>query len=96
MDESVVGVLWGFLRENCLPRECEVEYGGDTNLFETGIIDSAGVLAFVAFIEQVYGFSIPDEDLLPENLKSVDAAARYIQARLKVRLHGADSEPGHV
>lgn len=96
MDENISGILWEFLRENCLPRECDVVYGDDDNLFEAGIIDSAGVLAFVAFIESVFGLSIPDEDLLPENLKSVAAATRYIEARRRAGPGAAVSEIPHA
>jgi acyl carrier protein len=96
MDENVSEVLWEFLRENCLPRQCDVVYGDDDNLFEAGIIDSAGVLAFVAFIEGVYGLSIPDEDLLPENFKSVATATRYIGARRRAGSGAAVSEPPHA
>ncbi len=93
MSEDIAGDLWEFLRENCLPRHGRFDYDDGTNLFEKGVIDSAGVLAFVGFIEETYGLSIPDEDLLPENFISVAAAASYVRRRLPGRPHEAAPEP---
>jgi acyl carrier protein len=56
--------------------------GGSDSLLEAGIIDSTGVLELIEFIEESYGLSIPDHDVLPENLDSVDAIVRYVGGRL--------------
>jgi len=82
MDGDVSKILWAYLRENCLPFDVEAEYGDADNLFEAGILDSAGVLAFVGFIEKVFDLTIPDEDLLPENFTSIRATTQYINSRL--------------
>jgi acyl carrier protein len=55
--------------------------GGDS-LIEAGVVDSTGVLELIEFIEERYGISIPDHDVLPENLDSVDAIVRYVGGRL--------------
>ena len=52
---------------------------GDTQSFlESGIIDSTGVLELVAFLEQQFGITVADRELLPENLDSVANAARFV------------------
>jgi acyl carrier protein len=61
--------------------------GGDAladeqSLLETGIIDSTGVLELVAFLEQRYGISVGDRELLPENLDSVANASRFVTTKL--------------
>lgn len=72
--------LWAYLRENHLPANA-ITYADDENLFDTGIIDSAGLISFISFIEEEYGISIPDEDLLPEHFSSVSVIAAYIRKR---------------
>ena len=79
-------VLIEHLRENYLPRGTEVRIDPKVDLFDTGILDSAAVLSVILFIETEFGITIPDEDLLPENISSVDAATRYIT----MRLNGSD------
>lgn len=46
-----------------------------------GIVDSTGILEVVSFVEETFSFKIPDEDLLPENLDSIDNLVKYIGAK---------------
>ena len=41
-----------------------------------------GVLELIEHLEATYGFQIPDADVLPDNLDSIDAIARYVARRL--------------
>ena len=84
MRPDIETTLWHYLRENCLPRNIEIEYGNDDNLFDRGIIDSAGLLAFVSYVEQEFGLVIPDEDLLPENFSSIASISDYIRQRTQI------------
>lgn len=50
----------------------------DDSFLEKGIIDSTGILELVMFLEQEFGVTIADEELLPENLDSIDRLARFV------------------
>ena len=50
----------------------------DQSFLETGIIDSTGMLELVSFIEQQYGISVADSELLPENLDSLHNLSQFI------------------
>ena len=52
------------------------------NLFDKGIVDSIGVLTLVTWMEQEFGFLVHDEEVVPENLESIDALVRYIDGKL--------------
>jgi acyl carrier protein len=72
--------LRDFIRENFL-------FGQDTTLedddsfLERGIIDSTGVLELVAFLEKRLHIRIADDDLLPENLDSINNLLRFIESK---------------
>ena len=83
MDMDIENILVKFLEENCLPQRAEISLNHEDNLFNTGILDSAGLLHFVAYIEQEFNFSIPDEDLIPEKFTSIRSVANYIRSKLK-------------
>ncbi len=83
---NIEAILATYIREECLSRNTKADLGYGTNLFEAGIVDSAGLISFIAFIEKTFGLSVPDEDLLPENFVSITAIANYIRAHL---------QPGH-
>ena len=52
--------------------------GVDTSLLDQGIIDSTGVLEVIGFIEETFGVTVEDSELLPENLDSIEGIAQYI------------------
>ena len=54
---------------------------GNTSLLENGIIDSTGVLELVMFIEETYGISVDDDEIVPENLDSISNITDYIQRK---------------
>ena len=49
------------------------------SLLELGIIDSTGVLELVGFMEEKFDLQVEDEDLVPENLDSVNNLVKYIE-----------------
>lgn len=59
------------------------ELAGGDSLLEVGVIDSVGVLELIEYLESSYGFQIPDADVLPENLDSIDAISGYVTRRLE-------------
>jgi acyl carrier protein len=76
-----------FLDENFPLSAGGAALDGAQSLIEAGVIDSTGVLEVIEFIEGQYGIAIPDQDVLPENLDSIDAIARYVTGRLNGSEH---------
>jgi len=54
----------------------------DTSFMESGIVDSTGVLSLVAFLEEQYGISVADDELVPENLDSLTNVAQYLERKV--------------
>jgi acyl carrier protein len=46
------------------------------------LVDSTGVLELVAFLEKHYGVDVLDEDLVPENLDSIDNLVTFLKRKL--------------
>lgn len=55
--------------------------GADESLFDMGVIDSLGMAILVPALEQRFGVSIPEIDLLPSNFDSINAIASYLNTR---------------
>jgi acyl carrier protein len=53
----------------------------ETSLLESGILDSLGLLRLVVFLEEQFGITMGDADLLPENFASVNTICAYLRAR---------------
>ena len=48
------------------------------SLLDQGIVDSTGVLEVIGFIEETFGITVEDSELLPENLDSIQGIAQFI------------------
>jgi acyl carrier protein len=55
-----------------------LDLGDDDSLVENGILDQTGVLELVLFVEDTYGFQVPETDLTPENFDTVRSIASYV------------------
>lgn len=49
------------------------------SLLNKGIIDSTGVLELVARVEKTYAIKVQNDELLPENLDSIDAIVKFLE-----------------
>ncbi|MCF6369435.1 acyl carrier protein [Rhizobium halophilum] len=72
-----------FISENFLFR-ADADITDSQSLLEGGIIDSTGVLELIAFLEATYGITIADEEIIPENLDSIDNMTSYLARKLPV------------
>ena len=54
----------------------------DTSFMEEGIIDSTGILELVFFLEETFGFSVEDDELVPENMDSLQNIARFVDRKI--------------
>ena len=54
----------------------------DDSFLENEIIDSTGVLELVTFLERTYEIVVEDEDLVPENLDSVNRVVAFVNRKL--------------
>lgn len=55
----------------------------DQSFLESGVIDSTGLLELVSFVEQRYGISVGDRELVPENLDSLHNISRFVARKLE-------------
>jgi len=67
-----------FILSSFLFTDDESKLKNDDSLLERGIMDSTGVLELVAFLESQFGIKVADDELLPENLDSVDRVSAFI------------------
>lgn len=56
----------------------------DTSFLKEGIIDSTGILQLVSFIEQQYEIAVGDEELVPENLDSIDKISFFVDKKRRI------------
>jgi acyl carrier protein len=57
----------------------------DTSLLDGGFIDSTSVLEIVGHLEEQYGISVKDDELVPENFGTIARLAAYLERKLEGR-----------
>ena len=67
-----------FITDNFMIGQNPAELKNSTSFLDNGIVDSLGVLELVSFIEEKFGIEVKDEELVPENLDSIDNLLTYI------------------
>jgi len=53
----------------------------DSSFLEEGVIDSTGVLELVNFLEEDFSIDVDDEDLIPENLDTINNVVAYVERK---------------
>jgi acyl carrier protein len=53
----------------------------DASFMERHIIDSTGFLELISFVEESFGIQVGDEEMVPENLDSLNNIERYVQQK---------------
>lgn len=71
-----------FIADNFPLRRKTDVIGDEESLQDAGVIDSAGVLELVEFVESRFEISVPFEDLVRENFDTIASITTYVSARL--------------
>jgi acyl carrier protein len=72
----------GFIVENFLFGN-EDGLKDDASFLDEGIIDSTGILEMVSYLEEEFGISVDDEELVPENLDSINNVVAYLEKKIR-------------
>ena len=54
----------------------------ETSFLEEGIIDSTGILELVTFLEEKFSITVEDEELVPENLDSINNLTAFLERKI--------------
>ena len=76
--------LIDYIRSEFAPQR-GVELSVSTDLLGDGVLDSTAMMQLVLWIEETYQFPVELEDIAPETFGTVQALAKYIQARVAGR-----------
>lgn len=81
MTDHIKDSVRAFIIDNFLFGDTSQAIADDSSLIDNGYIDSTSVLELVFFLEQTFGISVGDADIVPENLDSIGAIAAYVEAK---------------
>lgn len=67
-----------FVQDNFMLGSDPAQLRDGDSFMEHHIIDSTGFLELISFLEETFGITIADEEMVPENLDGVDRAVQFV------------------
>jgi len=55
----------------------------DSPLFVQGILDSLSLLRLILYLEQQFGVTVEDGEVIPENFESINRIAEFLNRKMK-------------
>ena len=74
-------IVSDYISRELVPDAALLPLTNETSLLDSGILDSLSLLRLVVFLEERFGITMGDADLLPENFSSVNAICAYLRSR---------------
>ena len=71
----------GFILDNFLFTDDQSELSDAASFMDKGIVDSTGMLEIIYFIEDEFKVKVEDEEMIPENLDSVNNIVNFLQQK---------------
>ena len=58
-------------------------FSNEDSFIEMGVLDSTGVLELIAFLQKRYSIKMEDEEIMPENLDSIQRISVFVTRKLQ-------------
>jgi acyl carrier protein len=78
---SVEQQVRDYILENYLFTDDQSALNNADSFLETGILDSTGILEVIYFIEEDFDIKVEDDEMIPENLDSVDHIVAFVSGK---------------
>lgn len=82
MDSKTRERIRQFLVENFSYRMPDGGVADADSLLDAGILDSIAVLSLITFLEGDLGVVVGDDEVVPENLDSIESLAAFVHRKL--------------
>ncbi|MEJ2395033.1 MAG: acyl carrier protein [Candidatus Thiodiazotropha sp.] len=78
---SVESKIRSFILDNFIFSDDDDALKNEDSFLDNGILDSTGILEVIFFLDEEFSIKVNDDELIPENLDSVDRLAAFIKRK---------------
>lgn len=71
-----------YIADNFIMGSNAASFSDGDSFMDLHIIDSTGFLELITFLEEKFGIQVEDEEMIPENLDSLDNIEAYVGKKL--------------
>lgn len=83
---EVEAKIRAYIAENILFSKNGYPYADTASFLENGIIDSMNVLELVVFVEENFGLTVDDQEVVPENFDSVARLSEFVRRKAPAKV----------
>jgi acyl carrier protein len=80
LPHETAAAIEGFIRQQFRIVVNDPLFSRDAHLFESGFVDSAGVVELLMFVESTYGVSLDDEQIFSDRFTTINGIAEILHA----------------
>lgn len=78
---STENKLRTYILENYLFTDDQTALNNADSFSKAGILDSTGMMELIFYIEEEFGIQIADEEMVPENLDSINNLTGFLSSK---------------
>jgi len=82
-DSHIIDRTRAYVRESFLYARADWVLNDDDSLIDSGVIDSIGAVELIAFLQDTFGLTIPEDEITESNLGSLAAIGHYVYEKLR-------------
>ncbi|MGO4574244.1 acyl carrier protein [Microvirga sp. 2TAF3] len=79
---DTASAIRAFVVENFLFGDTSCLIPDEASLIENGLVDSTGILELVGFLEDHFGITVADSEIVPANLDTIADLSAYVARKL--------------
>ena len=79
---NINSVIEQFITDELIMPDGRRTISPDESLISSGVIDSLGILRIIAFIEERFGISVDDEEVIPTNFETINTIRSLVENKV--------------
>ena len=91
-NEVIKVKLREYIMANLAERRGVTSLADGDSLLETGVVDSLGIFLIVTFIEENFHVGVGDDEITPDNFRSLEVIAEMVQNKLLRKMAGTPAK----
>jgi acyl carrier protein len=82
MNSNVSHTLERFIVDELIMGDQQTRIDPDASLISSGVVDSLALLRLIAFVEEQFGVTVEDDEVMPENFETLNIIESFVTAKL--------------
>jgi len=82
MNSNVSHTLERFIVDELIMGDQQTRIDPDASLISSGVVDSLALLRLIAFVEEQFGVTVEDDEVMPENFETLNIIESFVSAKL--------------